>query len=65
MAAFARAAAVLVMGDKKGFLPDTVVPDGKGGRKMVDPRELTPQFILLFTVFFICDYVRYHPTGGA
>jgi len=49
------------MADKKGILPNTIVPDGKGGTKSVDPRELTPQFVLLATVLFICDYMRYHP----
>eukprot|EP00322_Chrysochromulina_rotalis_P008298 CAMPEP_0115827374 /NCGR_PEP_ID=MMETSP0287-20121206/9_1 /TAXON_ID=412157 /ORGANISM="Chrysochromulina rotalis, Strain UIO044" /LENGTH=95 /DNA_ID=CAMNT_0003280525 /DNA_START=40 /DNA_END=327 /DNA_ORIENTATION=- len=43
------------------MLPPTRVPDGKGGYKSVDPKELTPQFILFFTVMFVCDYCRYHP----
>jgi len=37
------------------MLPPTRVPDGKGGYKSVDPKELTPQFILFFTVMFVCE----------
>ena len=52
------------MAAKKGpSLPQTVVPDGNGGRKLVDPTELNPQFILLCSIFFICDFYRYH--GGS
>ena len=45
-------------------LPDVVVPEdaklggglGRAGTKRIDPKELTPQFILFFTICFIVEY---------
>ena len=39
--------------EKKWFGEEVIVPDGKGGRKLVKVTDLTPQFVLLCTCFFI------------